>query len=279
MVVARRILKGFGVKGRERNAGGARGRGARRAGAEAWFAANAPDVGAFVIEQFPSGHSNLTYLVEGERRVRAAASAAGSGEGRARHGARAPHPRGAHRVLFRRRGRSPSARTRRPRRAVLRDGARARRHPAPGGPAGSPVRRAMRGLGESFIDNAGGAALGRRVGPALGDLGKPEGYVERQVRGWAKRWQTRAPTTCRRWTPSREWLDAHQPQSSGALPHPQRLQVRQPGAGARRSVAHHRRARLGDVDRRRSADGSGHGARLLGRGRAIIRRSGRSASE
>src|SRR5262249_12989192 len=45
------------------------------------------------------------------------------------------------------------------------------------------------GLGEAFVDN-----LARLHGldfraAGLGDLGKPEGYVERQVRGWAERYK------------------------------------------------------------------------------------------
>ena len=42
----------------------------------------------------------------------------------------------------------------------------------------------------------------------LGDLGRPEGYVERQVTGWTRRWTaTRRPTTSPRWTgpPNGSW--------------------------------------------------------------------------
>jgi aminoglycoside phosphotransferase (APT) family kinase protein len=46
-----------------------------------------------------------------------------------------------------------------------------------------------RGLGESFVDNLAALhALDYRAA-GLGDLGKPEGYVERQVRGWAERYR------------------------------------------------------------------------------------------
>jgi len=54
----------------------------------------------------------------------------------------------------------------------------------------------------------------RAVG--LGDLGKPEGYVERQVRGWSERY-TKAKTDD---VPQVErlgaWLDEHRPRESGA---------------------------------------------------------------
>jgi aminoglycoside phosphotransferase (APT) family kinase protein len=46
----------------------------------------------------------------------------------------------------------------------------------------------LRSVGESLIDNL---ALLHSVDPAsvgLGDLGKPDGYVERQVNGWIERW-------------------------------------------------------------------------------------------
>lgn len=50
----------------------------------------------------------------------------------------------------------------------------------------------------------------------LGDLGKPEGYVERQVRGWAERY-TKAKTDD---VPQIEklgrWLEEHRPKESGA---------------------------------------------------------------
>ena len=50
----------------------------------------------------------------------------------------------------------------------------------------------LRGAGESLIDNL--AAL-HAVDPAavgLDDLGKPQGYVERQLRGWTERWRNAA---------------------------------------------------------------------------------------
>jgi aminoglycoside phosphotransferase (APT) family kinase protein len=46
----------------------------------------------------------------------------------------------------------------------------------------------LRGVGESLVDNL---ALLHAVDPAsvgLGDLGRPDGYIERQVYGWIERW-------------------------------------------------------------------------------------------
>jgi aminoglycoside phosphotransferase (APT) family kinase protein len=46
-----------------------------------------------------------------------------------------------------------------------------------------------RGLGESFVDNLARLHSLDYRAAGLGDLGKPEGYVERQVRGWAERYR------------------------------------------------------------------------------------------
>ena len=100
--------------------------------------------------------------------------------------------------------------------------------------------------------------------PGLGDFGKPAGYIERQV--------TRLDRALRRLADRRHPGDdrgrrvarrAHAGRRR-ARADPQRLQVRQRDL---RSVAraHHRRARLGDGDDRRSADGSRHVAVVLGR--------------
>ena len=111
----------------------------------------------------------------------------------------------------------------------------------------------------------------------LGDLGKPEGYVERQVRGWAERYRNARTDDIPDMEFLEKWLVEHMPQRVGRGAHPQRLQVRQPGARGGRSDAHHRRPRLGDVDHRRSADGSGHRAELLGARRRSARRCRRCA--
>jgi aminoglycoside phosphotransferase (APT) family kinase protein len=46
-----------------------------------------------------------------------------------------------------------------------------------------------RRLGEAFVDNLARLHAIDYAAAGLGDLGKPEGYVERQVRGWAERYQ------------------------------------------------------------------------------------------
>jgi aminoglycoside phosphotransferase (APT) family kinase protein len=54
----------------------------------------------------------------------------------------------------------------------------------------------------------------RAVG--LGDLGKPEGYVERQVRGWAERYAKAKTDDVPQVDKLGAWLDAHRPKESGA---------------------------------------------------------------
>lgn len=50
----------------------------------------------------------------------------------------------------------------------------------------------------------------------LGDLGRPEGYVERQVRGWTERYQKARTETVPGMEQAMEWLTAHIPASSSA---------------------------------------------------------------
>ena len=50
----------------------------------------------------------------------------------------------------------------------------------------------------------------------LGDLGKPEGYVERQVRGWADRWRKARTDDVPQVERLGAWIDAHMPGESGA---------------------------------------------------------------
>ena len=50
----------------------------------------------------------------------------------------------------------------------------------------------------------------------LGDLSRPEGYVERQVRGWAERYQKARTDTIPGMERAMEWLTAHMPPKSGA---------------------------------------------------------------
>src|SRR5580704_8628874 len=50
----------------------------------------------------------------------------------------------------------------------------------------------------------------------LGDLGKPEGYVERQVRGWAERYKKARTDDVPQVEKLGAWLEEHRPAESGA---------------------------------------------------------------
>ena len=100
----------------------------------------------------------------------------------------------------------------------------------------------------------------------LGDFGKPAGYVERQVKGWTERYAGSQTDDVPAMTEAGAWLAAHKPADvAPALIHNDFKfdnVIFDPGARA-----DHRRARLGDGDDRRSADGSRHVALVLGAGR------------
>jgi len=78
-----------------------------------------------------------------------------------------------------------------------------------------------RRIGEALVD---ALADLHRVPPAeigLGDLGRPEGYVERQLAGWARRWRAaqggeQAERAAALWQPVLDWLSRGLPKSRAA---------------------------------------------------------------
>jgi aminoglycoside phosphotransferase (APT) family kinase protein len=152
------------------------------------FGHNAP----VSVEQFPSGHSNLTYLVRlGSQEIVLRRPPFGSKVRSAHDMARE------YRVLSKLHTAYPVA----PKALVYCDdlsvlnapfylmqpihGIIVRRQPPPGVPF--PPETARR-LSEAFLDNL--ARLHRLDYAAIGlaDLGKPQGYLERQVKGWIERY-------------------------------------------------------------------------------------------
>jgi aminoglycoside phosphotransferase (APT) family kinase protein len=77
-----------------------------------------------------------------------------------------------------------------------------------------------RRIGEALIDALADLHLVPPGDIGLGDLGRPEGYLERQLAGWTRRWQAaqggeeaeRAATTM---APALDWLGDHLPNSHG----------------------------------------------------------------
>ena len=85
--------------------------------------------------------------------------------------------------------------------------------------AGRPALN--RRIGEALVD---ALADLHRVNPkvaGLGDLGRPEGYVERQLAGWSRRWEAaqggeEAERIAALWAPVVAWLGRQIPASRGA---------------------------------------------------------------
>ena len=77
-----------------------------------------------------------------------------------------------------------------------------------------PAEKARR-LSESFIDNL--IRLHRVDYPAVGlsDLGKPEGYLERQVRGWTERYRGSKTHDYPEVEKITAWMQEHRPSTSG----------------------------------------------------------------
>ncbi len=148
--------------------------------------------GPLSVEQFPSGHSNLTYLVRlGDREMVLRRPPFGSK-------VKTAHDMGReYRVLSKVHPAYPAA----PKVLLYCDdesvlgspfylmepilGIIIRRDP----PAGLPfTAETARRLSESFIDNLARLHALDYSAIGLADLGKPQGYLERQVRGWIDRY-------------------------------------------------------------------------------------------
>ncbi|MCC6648042.1 MAG: phosphotransferase family protein [Polyangiaceae bacterium] len=174
--------------------------------------------GPLVVRQFPKGHSNLTYLVQvGDRELVLRRPPFGSK-------VKSAHDMGReHRVLSALHGRYPAPRPV----ALCEDpsvlgasfyvmerlrGVIVRKDFVGEPPPPDVVRRVHTSLVERLADlhalDAG--AVG------LGELGKPEGYVERQVTGWAKRYQASQTDDVPVVEQIARHLAAHLPRESGA---------------------------------------------------------------
>lgn len=176
--------------------------------------------GPLTIEQFPAGHSNLTYLVrlgddEYVLRRPPFGSKVKSAHDMGRefrvlkhlhaHYAPAPEPL-CHTDDLSIIG-APFYVMRRIAGIVL------RRDPPPGLDITPDVARR---LGESFIDNLADLHAVDYAAIGLAELGKPEGYVERQVTGWIKRYAGSKTDEIPEIDRVAEWLTEHIPAESGA---------------------------------------------------------------
>src|SRR5206468_3045896 len=85
--------------------------------------------------------------------------------------------------------------------------------------AGQPALN--RRIGEALVDALADLHLVPPGEIGLDDLGRPEGYLERQLAGWARRWQAaqggeEAQRAAAAMAPVLDWLGRHLPGSAGA---------------------------------------------------------------
>ena len=187
---------------------------------EPYLRAHFPGVsGALVVHQFPSGHSNLTYSVTlGEKEMVLRRPPFGSKVRTAHDMGREYH------VLEKLHAAYPAPRPllycsddsvlgapfyvmERVRGVIL-------RRELPAG-LDFPPQTAHR-LSESFIDNLAALHQLDFVALGLGELGKPLGYLERQVRGWIERYQGSKTHELPEVEPLTRWLQQHMPAHSEA---------------------------------------------------------------
>jgi aminoglycoside phosphotransferase (APT) family kinase protein len=79
-----------------------------------------------------------------------------------------------------------------------------------------PEPETFRKLGLAFIDNLARLHAIDYQAAGLGDLGKPEGYVERQVNGWIQRYEKAKTDSWPACDEVARWLCEHRPAESGA---------------------------------------------------------------
>jgi aminoglycoside phosphotransferase (APT) family kinase protein len=182
------------------------------------------NVGPIAVEQFPSGHSNLTYLVRlgdarSGREIILRRPPFGSKVRSAHDMARE------YRVLSKLHSAYPLA----PKVLLYCDdlsilnapfylmepirGVIMRREPPPG--MAFPPETARR-LSEAFVDNLARLHSLDYGAVGLADLGKPQGYLERQVKGWIERYQNSKTHDLPEVERISAWLAAHMPVSHDA---------------------------------------------------------------
>jgi aminoglycoside phosphotransferase (APT) family kinase protein len=186
------------------------------AGLEGYLTAHLPGIsGGLEVLQFPAGYSNLTYLVRVEV----------NGEPRDLVLRRPPfgsevataHDMGReHRVLTGLATVWDAAVLGAPFYLMERvEGVILRGRP-PAGIELTPAR--MRGLSASFVDTFAELHGLEPAAAGLADLGRPEGYVERQVRGWTKRYLAAKTDEVPEVERAAAWLADHLPREPASPP-------------------------------------------------------------
>ncbi len=188
---------------------------------EAYLAAQLPDAaGPLVVEQFPSGYSNLTYLLRlGDQELVLRRPPFGNR-------VKSAHDMGREfRVLSQLQGHydlapnplvycedeqvlgAPFYVMQRCRGIILR----------------SPQKMditldppTLQELGQSFVENLAALHAVDFEAAGLGDLGKPQGFIERQVGGWTKRYRQARTDDIPEMETIAAWLENNRPAESGA---------------------------------------------------------------
>lgn len=183
----------------------------------AWLDRELGARGAVAIEQFPGGHSNLTYLVHhGDREYVLRRPPFGSK-------VKSAHDMGREVAVLSKLApvydRAPRVIAHEPTGGVLgapfylmerRRGVILRRALPPGTDA-----RALR-VCELLVDALVDLHAVDYAAAGLGDFGKPVGYVERQVRGWIDRYANARTDELAAMTETAAWLEAHRPGDGAA---------------------------------------------------------------
>lgn len=176
--------------------------------------------GALTIKQFPSGYSNLTYLLQFGRQEFVLRrppfganikSAHDMGrEFRVLNGLRSIYAKAPLPLLYCGDAAiigAPFYVMERLHGVILREGS----------PVAATLTPAtMRRVGDAVIDNLAAIHTVDYTAAGLGDLGKPEGYVVRQIEGWTKRYRAAQTDELAEIEALVAWLAAHMPEERGA---------------------------------------------------------------
>ena len=188
---------------------------------EAFLLAKLPGArGPLIVEQFPRGFSNLTYLLRlGDRELVLRRPPFGANiksahdmgrEYRILSGLTGVYPKAPRPLLYSEESSiigAPFYIMERVRGVILRDRA----------PQGLTITaEQMRGICEALVDTLVELHAVDYGAAGLGDLGRPEGYVSRQVKGWTQRYQNARTEDIDAMEEVAAWLAAHLPPETKA---------------------------------------------------------------
>lgn len=188
---------------------------------EAWLKERFPELqGAITITQFPKGYSNLTYLLQFSDREMVLRRPPLGAKIKSAHDMGREYRILSHLIGFYSAIPRPLAFCEdenvlgAPFYVMERVHGVILRAKPPSGIALPPTL--MERISKSFIENLVAIHAVDYAAAGLGDLGKPDGYVTRQVEGWVKRYQNARTDDVPEMDRLAAWLNAHKPDDSGA---------------------------------------------------------------